>query len=277
MKVVLAGGSGPAGHSSLIWRRAATTSSCSPGILSRRSRRPAGRLESGRKSAGDRCERVSRRGQQEIDGAGASSISPAPGSPTSAGRAARKRRAAASRVLSTRSLVAAVRAATARPTVFIQGSAVGFYGTGRDGIRRVVSAWRRICSATMCVAWEAEAHPVCALGPRLVIVPIRRRARKGRRRAAANGAAVQVLRRRARRVRPSVLVVDSPRRLARVRHVGARDTSSVSRRLQRHIAGARHERGVLKSDRPRAPPAELAPRARHSRCACSSARWPTTC
>lgn len=86
--------------------------------------------------------------------------------------AARKRDIRLSRVLATRSLVAAIRSVpdTDRPKVFVQGSAVGFYGTpdaeeldessppGGDFLSGVV------------VDWEAEARAVEALHVRLVIL-----------------------------------------------------------------------------------------------------------
>jgi uncharacterized protein (TIGR01777 family) len=85
--------------------------------------------------------------------------------------AARKRLLLDSRVLPTRSLAAAVRAATAPPGVFVQGSAVGFYGA---------SLSNRICDESAspgddflgrtCVAWEAEAQPVATMGVRLAVV-----------------------------------------------------------------------------------------------------------
>jgi hypothetical protein len=76
-----------------------------------------------------------------------------------------------SRVQATRHLAAAVRAADRRPAVFIQGSAVGFYGAVADD---------RVFDESfppgddflgqVCMAWEAEAHAVEALGVRLALV-----------------------------------------------------------------------------------------------------------
>lgn len=84
---------------------------------------------------------------------------------------ARKSLLASSRVLSTRSLVGAVGVATKRPAVFVQGSAVGYYGAsldpnpideshppGTDFLGR------------LAVEWETAAQPVEALGCRLVLV-----------------------------------------------------------------------------------------------------------
>ena len=74
-----------------------------------------------------------------------------------------------SRVKSTRSLVAAVRAAAAKPSVFVQTSAVGFYGAGDQETDESFPPGDDFF-AQLCVAWEAEAHPVTSLGCRLVIM-----------------------------------------------------------------------------------------------------------
>ena len=73
-------------------------------------------------------------------------------------------------MFSTRSLVAAVRAATNRPGIFIQGSAVGYYGTGGAQVFDESFPPGLDLLGEMCVAWEAEAHGVTALGARLVIL-----------------------------------------------------------------------------------------------------------
>jgi uncharacterized protein len=69
-----------------------------------------------------------------------------------------KRRILDSRVLATRSLVAAVRAAKRPPAVFVSGSAVGYYGPLDD----VVVTEERQAGADflsqVCVAWETEAQ-----------------------------------------------------------------------------------------------------------------------
>ncbi len=76
-----------------------------------------------------------------------------------------------SRVDSTRSLVAAIRSASARPPVLIQGSAVGFYGS-EEGDRELDESFPPGADflGDLCVAWEAEAHPAAALGCRVVLV-----------------------------------------------------------------------------------------------------------
>jgi uncharacterized protein (TIGR01777 family) len=73
-------------------------------------------------------------------------------------------------VLPTRSLVAAVRQASAKPEVFLQASAMGFYGATLDD-RELDESFPPGDDflGQLCVAWEAEAHPVVALGSRLVI------------------------------------------------------------------------------------------------------------
>jgi uncharacterized protein (TIGR01777 family) len=82
----------------------------------------------------------------------------------------RKAELLSSRVLSTRSLVTAVRAAAARPPVFLQGSAVGFYGLADEGVFDESHPPGDDFLAEMAMAWEAEARPLEALGVRLVIV-----------------------------------------------------------------------------------------------------------
>jgi uncharacterized protein (TIGR01777 family) len=76
-----------------------------------------------------------------------------------------------SRISSTRSLVTAARGAARRPAVFLQASAIGFYGTDDTG-REIDESFPpgNDFLARLCVAWEAEAHPAAALGCRLVIM-----------------------------------------------------------------------------------------------------------
>ncbi len=75
-----------------------------------------------------------------------------------------------SRILATRSLVAAARAAVRKPGVFVSGSAVGYYGNTGD--RPVEESFPPGSDflATLCVDWEAEAHAASALGCRVVAV-----------------------------------------------------------------------------------------------------------
>ncbi|HET9270078.1 MAG TPA: TIGR01777 family oxidoreductase [Vicinamibacterales bacterium] len=75
-----------------------------------------------------------------------------------------------SRVQPTRSLVAAIRAASVRPATFVQGSAVGFYGPSHDEVIDESFPPGQDFLGQLAVSWEAEAHPVAALGCRLVIL-----------------------------------------------------------------------------------------------------------
>jgi len=83
---------------------------------------------------------------------------------------ARKQLILNSRVQSTRSLIAALRSVHRKPAVFVQQSAVGFYGSydnGPDCDER--SSPGKDFLAGVCVAWEAEAQPAAVLGSRLVV------------------------------------------------------------------------------------------------------------
>ena len=75
-----------------------------------------------------------------------------------------------SRILSTRHLVAAVRAATRRPRLLISGSAVGYYGDTGDLPQDESFPPGSDFLATLCVDWEAEAHGASALGCRVVVM-----------------------------------------------------------------------------------------------------------
>ena len=86
--------------------------------------------------------------------------------------ASRKRVLRDSRVLSTRSLVKAIRKVTQKPTVLIQGSGAGYYGSYADNgpILDETSPPGSDFLSGMAVAWEAEAQPASALGCRVVYV-----------------------------------------------------------------------------------------------------------
>ena len=83
---------------------------------------------------------------------------------------ARKQELRESRVLATRSLVSAVREAASRPTVFVQGSAVGYYGTSETQTFDESFPPGQDFLGDLAMAWEAEAHPAATLGCRLVLV-----------------------------------------------------------------------------------------------------------
>ena len=168
--------------------------------------------------------------------------------------AAQKQRILDSRVHATRSLVAAIQAAAAPPPVFVSGSAVGYYGPRGDEVVTEDTPAGTDFLATVCVQWEAEAMRAASDRTRVVVHPDRARAREGRRRAAADAAAVQVRRRRTGRIGPSVLAVDSSRRLDRARALGDPHTGG-GRAAERDRAEPGDQRRVRAGARPRdAPP-----------------------
>lgn len=83
---------------------------------------------------------------------------------------ARKAELRASRLDSTRSLISAMQA-TSRAPVFIQGSAVGYYGASLDdAILDEQSPPGHDFLARLAVEWEDAASPAAALGCRLVVI-----------------------------------------------------------------------------------------------------------
>ena len=76
-----------------------------------------------------------------------------------------------SRLLATRSLVAAISAVAARPTIFVSASAVGYYGPLDDRIATEDTPPGSDFLANVCVQWEGEA--VRAASPRTRVVCIR--------------------------------------------------------------------------------------------------------
>jgi uncharacterized protein (TIGR01777 family) len=166
MKIVIAGGTGLIG-SALAWRLASVGHSIV--VLTR--------SNVGRTAPPDGVRRVewtpdgsSGPWAGEIDGADAVVNLAGTGLADSRWTEDRKEELRSSRVLPTRSLVAAVRQVVDKPAVFLQGSAVGFYGT-REGARELDESFPPGDDflGRLCVAWEAEAHPVTALGCRLVL------------------------------------------------------------------------------------------------------------
>jgi len=84
--------------------------------------------------------------------------------------AARKRILWNSRILSTKSLINALRTVARRPAVLIQGSAAGYYGAFENGPTIDESSPPGSdFLAELCVAWEAEAQAAVSLGCRLVV------------------------------------------------------------------------------------------------------------
>jgi uncharacterized protein len=74
-----------------------------------------------------------------------------------------------SRLDSTRALVSAVSRAAKRPKVFINASAVGYYGDVPEGAATEASAQGRDFLAALCGQWEREALAAEPLGLRVVL------------------------------------------------------------------------------------------------------------
>lgn len=94
------------------------------------------------------------------------------GEPVAEGRWSeeRKKRIRDSRVVSTRSLVEAMRLAATKPAVLVCGSAVGFYGDRADEELDERSPAGTDFLAQVCQEWEGEAHRARASGIRVVEV-----------------------------------------------------------------------------------------------------------
>ena len=107
---------------------------------------------------------------RELDGAGAVVNLAGEGIADKRWSAERKAAIRESRVRATRSVVAAMRDAKVRPPVFVQGSAVGYYGTPGDTRLDESSPPGSDFLADVCVRWEAEAQPALALGCRLIVI-----------------------------------------------------------------------------------------------------------
>ena len=84
--------------------------------------------------------------------------------------AAQKQRILDSRVLATRSLVAAINQSTKPPAVFVSGSAVGYYGPLGDEVVTEEHGAGADFLAEVCKRWEAEAAGVTAPSTRVVVV-----------------------------------------------------------------------------------------------------------
>lgn len=81
----------------------------------------------------------------------------------------RKIRLVKSRVNSGLVLTKAIQAAGTRPSVFVQASGIGFYGTRQDKTLTELDSSGDDFSANLCKEWEASSQPVETLGVRRVI------------------------------------------------------------------------------------------------------------
>jgi len=84
--------------------------------------------------------------------------------------ATRRRAIRESRLLATRSLAAAIAATTMPPSVFVSGSAVGYYGDRKDEVVTEASPPGHDFLADVCVGWEAEAQRAARPGVRIVLL-----------------------------------------------------------------------------------------------------------
>lgn len=75
-----------------------------------------------------------------------------------------------SRQLGTQKIVEAIKKANHKPTVLVNASAIGFYGTSETAIFDENSASGNDFLAEVCQKWEAEAQKVKDIGVRLVIL-----------------------------------------------------------------------------------------------------------
>lgn len=94
------------------------------------------------------------------------------GEPIAEGRwtDARKRDIMASRQVGTEKIVEAIAQAEAKPTVLVNSSAIGYYGTSETDRFDETSAPGNDFLAEVCKNWEAAAQKVTESGTRLVIV-----------------------------------------------------------------------------------------------------------
>jgi len=83
---------------------------------------------------------------------------------------ARKQRLRASRLDTTRDLVAWIAAQTPRPRVLVSGSAIGWYGARGDEALHEDATPGDDFAAQLCRAWEAEAMRAAELGVRVACV-----------------------------------------------------------------------------------------------------------
>jgi uncharacterized protein len=84
--------------------------------------------------------------------------------------AARKEALRSSRVLSTRTLVRAIKACAKPPRVFVSGSGVGYYGAHGDDVVTETTPPGSDFLARLCVEWEQEARAAESRATRVVIV-----------------------------------------------------------------------------------------------------------
>ena len=81
-----------------------------------------------------------------------------------------KQRIRDSRIVTTRNLVAGLRAMDKKPAALISGSAIGFYGSRGDETLDEQSAAGTGFMSEVCQEWEREAEPAAGLGIRVALI-----------------------------------------------------------------------------------------------------------
>jgi uncharacterized protein (TIGR01777 family) len=166
VKVVIAGGTGLLGRALTA---ALTAEGHSVVVLTRS---PGGRpIASGVREAGWTADGTAGDWARELQEAEAVVNLTGAGIADARWTARRKEVLRASRVLSTRSLVTAIRSLSTRPAVFVQQGGVGYYGTTHGSLELDESfPPGDDFMGRLAVAWEAEALPAAALGCRLIVL-----------------------------------------------------------------------------------------------------------
>lgn len=107
---------------------------------------------------------------QLVDGAGAVINMAGAGLADARWSAARKRTLRGSRIDATTAIADAIAAASDRPGVLLQGSAIGYYGFRGDALITESTGPGEGFLAELCADWERASEPVEALGVRRVLL-----------------------------------------------------------------------------------------------------------
>ncbi|HEX6322432.1 MAG TPA: TIGR01777 family oxidoreductase [Vicinamibacterales bacterium] len=166
MKIVIAGGSGFLGSALIEALRARGDEIV---VLSRRVAQARPVAQAFRPAVAWTPDGTTGPWAREIDGAGAVINLAGEPMPDKRWTAAQKERILQSRVLATRSLVAAARAASQPPPAFISGSGVDFYPDSDEIVDETSPAGTGFLSR-VCLAWEAEAREAERSGCRVVLL-----------------------------------------------------------------------------------------------------------
>ena len=192
----------------------------------------------------------------------------------SAGATTPSAASASSRELGTRNLVAGIEAADPRPRVLVSSSAVGYYGPHGDERLDEDTPAGDDFLAEVCVIWEREAQRAprprrCASSRSAPASCSTRAAARWPRCCRSSSSASAARSPAARQYMPWIHVDD----VVGI-YLAALDGDAWDGPGQRQRARAGHQQGVLEGARARAAPPGVRARARRSRSARSTARWP---